>query len=318
MVDQPRYRSYEAGSDNLEHDITGTSLRPRGYAFGRSAQSEYQSDDSVPLFLSDPDGEPDPAEFDYQRQLREPKRFSIASKILMATLAASAVAVGFAWYSSDATREVLTNAKASIATVLPVPSAAAQSEANTQLTPRDVQLKDPTRPSGPANQAPGANTARAPQQVAMLPSREDISNAYQAALQNRAPAPAAAAPLAAIAPVAVVPPAAPAAVAAPPVAAAPQPVRRADPEEMANLMQRAKGFLSSGDLMSARLLLERAAELQNADAALLLAQTYDPEVLGTSDVRNTTPEPAQARAWYQKAAQLGSADAQRRLAQLQN
>jgi len=150
----------------------------------------------------------------------------------------------------------------------------------------------------------------------MLPSREDISNAYQAALQNRAPAPApapaAAAPLAAIAPVAVVPSA------APPAAAAPQPARQVDPAEMANLMQRAKGFLSSGDLMSARLLLERAAEMQSADAALLLAQTYDPEVLGTSDVRNTTPEPAQARAWYQKAAQLGSADAQRRLAQLQN
>lgn len=322
MVDQPtRYRSYDP--DHLEQDITGTSLRPRAYAFGRSAQSEYQSDDSVPLFLSDPDGEPDPGEFDdYQRQLREPKRFSIAGKILMTTLAASAVAVGFAWYSSDATRDVLISAKASIATVLPVPSAAAQSEANTQLTPRDVQLKDPTRLSGPTNQTPGANTARAPQQVAMLPSREDISNAYQAALQNRAPAqaPAAAAPapLSAISPVAVLPPAAPPAAVAPSVAPAPQPVRRADPEEMANLMQRAKGFLSSGDLMSARLLLERAAELQNADAALLLAQTYDPEVLGTSDVRNTTPEPAQARAWYQKAAQLGSADAQRRLAQLQN
>ena len=315
MVDH-RYRSYEPGSDDLEHDITGTSLRPRGYAFGRSAASEYQSDDSVPLFLSDPEGEPDPAEFDYEQQFREPKRFSIASKILMASLAASAVAVGFAWYSSDATREVLISAKASIATVLPVPSAAAQSDAPTQLTPRDVQLKDPTRLSGPANQTPGANTARAPQQVAMLPSREDISNAYQAALQNRAPAPAAAAPapapLSAISPVAVLPPA------APPAAAAPQPVRQADPEEMANLMQRAKSFLTSGDLMSARLLLERAAEMQVADAALLLAQTYDPDVLGTADVRNTTPEPAKARAWYQKAAQLGSADAQRRLAQLPN
>ena len=166
MVDH-RYRSYEPGSDDLEHDITGTSLRPRGYAFGRSAPAEYQSDDSVPLFLSDPEGEPDPAEFDYQQQFREPKRFSIASKILMVTLAASAVAVGFAWYSSDATREVLISAKASIATVLPVPSAAAQSDATTQLTPRDVQLKDPTRLSGPANQTPGANTARAQQQVAM-------------------------------------------------------------------------------------------------------------------------------------------------------
>jgi hypothetical protein len=312
MVDH-RYRSYEPGTDNLEHDITGTSLRPRGYAFGRSAPSEYQSDDSVPLFLSDPEGEPDPAEFDYEQQFREPKRFSIASKILMASLAASAVAVGFAWYSSDATREVLISAKASIATVLPVPSAAAQSDASTQLTPRDVQLKDPTRLTGPANQTPSTNTARAPQQVAMLPSREEISTAYQAALQNRAPAPAAAAPppLSAISPVAVLPPATP-------PAAASQPTRQADPEEMANLMQRAKSFLTSGDLMSARLLLERAAEMQVADAALLLAQTYDPDVLGTADVRNTTPEPAKARAWYQKAAQLGSADAQRRLAQLPN
>jgi hypothetical protein len=311
MVDQPRgYRSYEADIDNLEQN-TANSLRPRPYAFGRSASTEYQSDDSVPLFLSDPDGEPDPAEFDYRKQLRGPRRFSISAKILMATMAASAVAVVFAWFSSDATRDILISAKASIATVLPVPSAAAQSESTapstTQLTPHDVQLKDPTRLSGPANQAPGANAAKAPQQVAMLPSREEISSAYQAALQNHAPAPAAA-PLAAIAPVAVVPPA----------AAPSQPARPVDPEEVANLMQRSKTFLASGDLMSARLLLERAAELQDADAALLLAQTYDPDVLGTSDVRNTIPEPAKARAWYQKAAQLGSADAQRRLAQLPN
>lgn len=308
MVDQPTgYRSYET-DDRLEQNIAN-SLRPRPYAFGRSASSEYQSDDSVPLFLSDPDGEPDPTEFDFQRRLRGPRRFSISAKILLATMAASAVAVVFAWFSSDATRDILISAKASIATVLPVPSAAAQSEQTTQLTPHDVQLKDPTRLSGPANQAAGANAARAPQQVAMLPSREEISTAYQAALQNRAPSsPAAAAPLAAISPVAVVPPA----------AAPAQPAQPVDAEEVANLMQRAKTFIASGDLMSARLLLERAAELQQADAALLLAQTYDPDVLGTSDVRNTTPEPAKARAWYQKAAQLGSADAQRRLAQLPN
>ena len=314
MVDQPtRYGSYEP--DHPEQDIPG--LRPRPYAFGRSASSEYQSDDSVPLFLSDPDGEPDPTEFDFQRRLRTPRRFSISAKILLATVAASSVAVVFAWFSSDATRDILMSAKASIATVLPVPSAAAQSEQTTQLTPRDVQLKDPTRLSGPANQTTGANTEKAPQQVAMLPSREEISSAYQAALQNHAPAPtpAAATPLAAIAPVAVEPPAA-----APPAPAVvpQQPARPTDPEEVANLMQRAKTLLASGDLMSARLLLERAAELQDAGAALLLAQTYDPDVLGTSDVRNTTPEPAKARAWYQKAAQLGSADAQRRLAQLPN
>lgn len=311
MVDQPtRYRSYEPDTDHSDQDITGASLRPRAYAFGRSAPADYHSDDSVPLFLSDPDGEPDPSEFDFQSELRPPRRLSVSAKILLGTLAASGVAVVFAWFSSDATRDVLISAKASIATVLPVPSAAAQPEATTQLTPRDVQLKDPARLSGPANQTAGMAPSRGSQQLAMLPSREEISSAYQAAMQNRAPAPAGAAPLAALAPVPVT---------APPVAAAPSPqARQVDPEEIASLMQRAKGFLAAGDLMSARLLLERAADFQQPDAALLLAQTFDPDVLGTSDVRNTTPEPAKARAWYQKAAQLGSADAQRRLAQLPN
>jgi len=320
MVDQPsRYRFYEPDNERLEEDITSAGLRHRPYAFGRSAQTDYQSNDSVPLFLSDPDGEPDPAEFEYDAPLREPRRLSISTKILLATVAASAVAVVCAWFSSDATRDLLTSAKASIATVLPVPSANAQPDAPatapTQLTQRDIQLKDPSRLSGPANQTPGAQ--RPSQQVAMLPSREEISTAYQAAVQNRPSAPpppaaAAPAPLAAVAPVAVIPPAA-----QPAPAAAPA-VRRMEPDELANLMQRARSFLATGDLMSARLLLERAADAQEANAALMLAQTYDPDVLGTSDVRNITPEPGKARAWYQKAAQLGSADAQRRLAQLPN
>jgi TPR repeat protein len=51
---------------------------------------------------------------------------------------------------------------------------------------------------------------------------------------------------------------------------------------------------------------------------LMLARTYDPDVLGPQDARNIIPDPATARAWYQRAAQFGSADAQRRLTQLQN
>jgi hypothetical protein len=330
MVDQPnRYRSYEPDFDGYEQDTDDNNLRPRTYAFGRTApQNDYHHDDSVPLFLSDPEGEPDPTDFDYDAPLRERRRFSISSIILMGTVAASAVAVMLAWFSSDATRDMLVSAKASIASVLPVPSAAASPDApaQQQLTPRDVQLKDPTRLSGPANQTPGAN--RNPQQqLAMLPSREEISSAYQAAL-NRAPtttaqpAPQAATPpLAAIAPVAVAPAAvAPVAVApvAPPAPAAVPQARRMGTDELATLMQRARGFLATGDLMSARLLLERAADSQEVEAALMLAQTYDPDLLGAADVRNIVPEPAKARAWYQKAAQLGSADAQRRLAQLPN
>ena len=83
-------------------------------------------------------------------------------------------------------------------------------------------------------------------------------------------------------------------------------------------MNRAKLLLAAGDIPSARLLLERAADAQDANAALMLARTYDPEVLGTKDARNIMPDPAMARAWYQQAARFGSTDAQRRLAQLPN
>ena len=83
-------------------------------------------------------------------------------------------------------------------------------------------------------------------------------------------------------------------------------------------MKRAKGLLSAGDIPAARLLLRRAADAQEPTAALMLAQTYDPDVLGTQDVRNINPDLAMARTWYEKAAQLGSTDAQRRLAQIQN
>jgi hypothetical protein len=144
-----------------------------------------------------------------------------------------------------------------------------------------------------------------------MPSREDISSAYQSALRGTAPVapPAAAAPP-------------PVAAAPSPVVAAPQPsaspARQISGQELAMLINRAKEMLSAGDIPSARLFLERAAEAQDATAALLLARTYDPDVLGSSDVRNITPEPAKAHAWYEKAAQFGSAEAQRRLAQLPN
>jgi hypothetical protein len=305
MVENTHYRSDQS---DLNDVITE---RPRRYAFGRTANADYG--DSVPLFLSDPDGEPDPEE--YSNGLQPQRRFSLSFKLLMTSAAAACVAVTFAWFTSDATRDVMVSAKASIATVLPIPSAAAQAEASqpaasAQLTASDVQLKDPAQTKDPARwPSPVTQGNAAPrQQVASAgPSREEISSAYQNALQSRAPA---AAP-------AVVPPqvTAPVAVAPPPP---PPQARRMDADELATLMKRAKESLTAGDIPVARLLLERAADGQDAGAALLLAQTYDAAVLGTSDVRNITPEPDKAKSWYQRAAQLGSADAQRRLAQMQN
>ena len=74
----------------------------------------------------------------------------------------------------------------------------------------------------PNVQTPGARSGTV---VAMAPTREDITTAYQSALQGGR-APAAAAP--------------PAAIAAPAA-----PVRRLDPDELATLMTRAKGLLAA-------------------------------------------------------------------------
>lgn len=103
-----------------------------------------------------------------------------------------------------------------------------------------------------------------------------------------------------------------------PAAAAAPPSRRLGADELTTLLKRAKSLIAIGDISAARLLLERAADAQEAGAALLLAQTWDPAVLGTPDARSITPDPAKARDWYQKAARLGSQDAQQRLSQLQN
>jgi hypothetical protein len=298
MADQtPRYRSYDPDIDI--HDKTLIDRRVAPYKFGQSARTDSHPEEPVPLFLSDYDGEPDPSE--YMIPLRKDRRLSVSSRILAGVLATAAVAILFAMFSSDATRDIIVNAKASIAASLPAPYAAVQPDP-AQLTARDTQLRNPkdaARLSAPASQTPGVRSVTT---VAVAPTREEITTAYQSALQGRAPAAAA--------------PAAAAPVAAPPVAA--PPARRLDADELATLMKRAKGLIAIGDIAPARLLLERAADAQEASAALLLAQTYDPAVLGTQDMRSITPDPAAARIWYQKAAQLGSLDARQRLAQMQN
>jgi hypothetical protein len=304
MVEQrTRFSSYDSDPDGFDEDYANTGEQPAPYRFGRSAEDDIIREPSVPLFLSDPDSEPYPEEF-----VVPPRRrglASVSSKILLAVVAASGAAMLYAWLSSDAARDIIINAKASIAAAVPAPSATATAEA-AQLSASDLQVKAPApvvaAPVQPQAAAPVA-PATGPIVVAnAAPSREDIANAYQNALQARAPA-------------AVVAPAAPA-LAVPP---APAPaVKHIDAQELATLMKRAKDMLAMGDIPSARLLLERAAEGQDANAALMLARTYDPLVLGTADVRNITPEPDKARAWYQKAAQLGSAEAQRRLVQLPN
>jgi hypothetical protein len=89
-----------------------------------------------------------------------------------------------------------------------------------------------------------------------------------------------------------------------------------EPGEIERLVKRGEDYLAQGDVAAARLILGRAAEARDARAAFSLAATYDPSVLKQLHVVGFRPDVAQARAWYEKAIEFGSAEASRRLAAL--
>ena len=102
---------------------------------------------------------------------------------------------------------------------------------------------------------------------------------------------------------------------APPIA--PPPAQRIlDREEITVLLKRGKDLIADGDLAAARLVLQRAANANDAEAALALGATYDPYVLRALKVYGFKADPVMARVWYQKARELGSAAAPRRLEML--
>ena len=89
-----------------------------------------------------------------------------------------------------------------------------------------------------------------------------------------------------------------------------------DREEVAALVARGQTYLANGDVVSARLVFRRAAEAGDAPAALALGGTFDPMVLRSLGVIGVVADAAQARNWYQKAAELGSREAPQRIDQL--
>jgi len=99
---------------------------------------------------------------------------------------------------------------------------------------------------------------------------------------------------------------------------APSPIRRLDDDEVAMLEERGQQLMASGDVATARLMLQRAAEAGSPRASLDLGATYDPMVLGQRALRWIKADTAMARAWYEKARQFGSAEAAHRLELLAN
>lgn len=90
-------------------------------------------------------------------------------------------------------------------------------------------------------------------------------------------------------------------------------VRSLDPKEISGLVKRGQDLLTSGDVSAARLLLLRAAEGRDARAALLVARTYDPNVLKQLGASGPLADLAQARNWYLRAKEWGDPEAQRQL-----
>jgi hypothetical protein len=279
MEQSTQVRSSDPMVAPLDADGTGARLAPSRYARRRTAEADLLADDSIPLFLSGPaDGAHEP-DFDDDWQSHRKTAVFWPRSLKTGVAAATLMALAFALFSVQSTRAVIANASASLAGAWSLGSdAAAQSQP-------------------PKAQASSAAPA-------LAPTRAEIAVAFQTALQGQTETRQ---------PAAVPQPAS-----VPQPAAVPPPARRLDADELATLLKRANGLIATGDIASARLLLERAADAHEARAALILAQTYDPAVLGTPDARSITPDPAVARLWYQKAAQFGSQAAQQRLDQMQN
>jgi TPR repeat protein len=173
-------------------------------------------------------------------------------------------------------------------------------------------------PERPVGQWPAARAADpAPAQIPAQPSAP--SPAPSPAFGGQAPAPempAQAAPPVRRAPVETIAALPPSVVAPKPPASPPASVPSAGREEIAMLLARGRKYLADGDVSAARLVLRRAAESGDGQAALALGGTYDPNVLRELGVVSFASDPAQARAWYQRAAALGAPDAPRRIEQL--
>jgi TPR repeat protein len=276
------YRSGNSDVDAFDEDPADQRAVP--YRLRQSARTDIYPENSVPLYLSDDDTEPDPSE--YVTPLLKKRKTSLSSRVLAAVCAAAAVAVLVAMFSSDASQNIMANGQGSMAAVFPAVSAAAQPD-KSQLTASDRQ-SDPARFSATENQTQGVRSFTT---AAVTPAPDEVETPYRSALQSRTP------PAAAVAEFTTPEDA----------------IHHLDADVIATLLKRADALIRSGDVAAGRLVLRRAADAGDARAAMTLAGTYDPAILGKLDVHGVVPDVAMARSWYEKAKKFGSAEAPGRL-----
>ena len=314
----------------FDEDASGREYMAYGSTTPMTTEVYALPEEPMPLFLSN-DNDEEPKQRGFGSGGESGARAVAWRRLFkVGVFAAAAAAIVVAVLSVENPLALFGNAKASL-----IGSSTDQSAAAQPPSPQPAPAVQLASTAPPTQVMPPPVDVRAALPSAKVPTRDDIALALRAAHQNQSQTEAVLPPAvqpppvqtAAVQPTVVQPtvvqPAAVQPAAVPPAAvvqspAVAPPPRRLDPDELAALLKRAKGLIAVGDIAPARLLLERAADAQEPSAALMLAQTYDPAVLGTPDMRSITPDPAMARSWYQKAARLGSLDAQQRLAQMQN
>jgi hypothetical protein len=80
--------------------------------------------------------------------------------------------------------------------------------------------------------------------------------------------------------------------------------------EIATLLARGDALIAKGDLASARLFYERAAEAGDGQAALRLGESYDPAFLAQAHLSGVRGDAVAAARWYRRARELGITEAE--------
>jgi hypothetical protein len=160
--------------------------------------------------------------------------------------------------------------------------------------------------SGEASAADSSTASPAPSQALAAVGKEDVPQSDRVSV-SKGPADTSVVP--ANAPVSG--PNSPAATALAP------PISGLSKAELTELLHHGDTLLRTGDISSARLFYERAADAGDGRAALRLGATFDPEFLGRLGLGKLQADPAEARSWYSRARDLGEIDAKRRLNSLE-
>jgi hypothetical protein len=90
-------------------------------------------------------------------------------------------------------------------------------------------------------------------------------------------------------------------------------ITKMDDEPAKDLLAKAGKLIEQGDIVGARAIYQRAAEMGSGSAALALGTTYDPNRLWSLGVLGLAGNKERARQWYLRASELGSSEAKARL-----